>query len=99
MKVLFVASEAVPFCRTGGLADVAGILPLELKAAHHDVRLILPKYRVVNAAEHGLRRLDSTLRVPIGDAVESVGLWEGRLAGKVPVYFVEAPKFFDREGV
>ena len=99
MKILFVAGEAVPFCKTGGLADVAGALPPALKVARHDIRLVLPKYRAVNAAEHGLKRLDVTLRVPIGDAVESAGLWEGRLGGKVPVYFIEAPKFFDREGL
>ena len=43
-KILFVASEAVPFIKTGGLADVMGALPKELAAKGMDVRLVIPKY-------------------------------------------------------
>lgn len=44
LKVLYVASEAVPFVKTGGLADVAGSLPKELKQKGVDVRVVIPKY-------------------------------------------------------
>ena len=44
MKILFAASEAVPFIKTGGLADVIGSLPKELTRQGLDVRVILPKY-------------------------------------------------------
>ena len=44
MKVLYVVSEAVPFIKTGGLADVAGSLPKALVAEGIDARVILPKY-------------------------------------------------------
>ncbi|MBE4908415.1 glycogen synthase GlgA [Bacillus luteolus] len=44
MKVLFVVSECVPFIKSGGLADVAGALPKELKNLGTDVRIMLPKY-------------------------------------------------------
>lgn len=47
MKVLFAASEAVPFAKTGGLADVAGTLPGELAKLGADVRLIMPKYKSI----------------------------------------------------
>jgi len=47
IKVLFAASEAVPFAKTGGLADVAGTLPRELVKLGADVRLIIPKYRSI----------------------------------------------------
>jgi len=47
LKVLFVASEAVPFAKTGGLADVAGSLPLALEELGVDVRIIMPKYSSV----------------------------------------------------
>lgn len=43
-KVLFVTSEAVPFIKTGGLADVAGSLPQYFDKTKYDVRIILPKY-------------------------------------------------------
>lgn len=49
MKILFCSSEAVPFAKTGGLADVAGSLPLYLKKLKTDVRVCLPKYKCVKA--------------------------------------------------
>ena len=47
IKVLFAASEAVPYAKTGGLADVAGTLPKELIKLGADVRLIMPKYKSI----------------------------------------------------
>lgn len=44
VRVLFVASEGVPFVKTGGLADVIGSLPKELRKQGLDVRVMLPKY-------------------------------------------------------
>ena len=57
MKVLYVASEAVPFAKTGGLADVAGTLPQALKEEGVEVRVVMPKYgkiapEIRNAMEH-----------------------------------------------
>lgn len=45
MKILFVASEAMPFVRSGGLGDVAGALPKALNAQGHDCRVIIPFYK------------------------------------------------------
>jgi starch synthase len=78
LKVLFVASECVPFAKTGGLADVVGALPLALSAGGHDVRVVIPAYRAVKGylarqaeragadARPAPRRLDAPLGVPLG---------------------------------
>ena len=47
MKVLYVASEAVPFAKTGGLADVAGSLPTALHEDGVDIRVIMPKFGII----------------------------------------------------
>ena len=46
-KILFATSEAVPFVKTGGLADVAGSLPKAFNKDEFDVRVIMPKYRLI----------------------------------------------------
>src|SRR4051812_31473183 len=66
MKILFAASECVPFCKTGGLADVIGALPKELRKKRHDVRVILPKYKSIRGQEFNLKETGKSVRVPIG---------------------------------
>lgn len=63
LNILLVASEAVPFAKTGGLADVAGTLPLELARLGHRVSLIIPGYSTIDASAHGLTPC-SRLSVP-----------------------------------
>ena len=46
-KILFAASEAVPFIKTGGLADVVGSLPKNFTKEEFDVRVVLPKYACI----------------------------------------------------
>lgn len=70
MRVLFVASEATPFAKTGGLADVAGALPTALARLGCDITLVIPAYRdaLVQAAAHGLpiEPVGPVFDVPIG---------------------------------
>jgi starch synthase len=65
MKVLFAASEAAPFAATGGLADVAGSLPIALASLGHDVRVVMPRYRQVDRQAYDLMHV-ATFPVPIG---------------------------------
>ncbi|MEK7851845.1 MAG: glycogen/starch synthase, partial [Deltaproteobacteria bacterium] len=65
MRVLMASPEAVPFAKTGGLADVAGALPKALKGMGIDVGLVLPKYRSVDEKKLKLRDTGITIKVPI----------------------------------
>jgi starch synthase len=85
MKVLFAASEAVPFVKTGGLADVSGALPAALKDLGVDVRVFLPFYN---------RLVDEKARL-----IECApGIYEAEVNG-VRFYFIRNDAYFDREGL
>ena len=47
MKIVVCASEVVPFAKTGGLADVAGALPLALENLGHEVIIVMPRYKAI----------------------------------------------------
>jgi starch synthase len=99
MKLLFAASECVPFVKVGGLADVVGALPKFLSARGHDVRIIIPKYRKIDEQKHQLKKLPYRLLIPVGGNYEIATIMEGRIDGKIPVYFIENKRYFDRAEV
>ncbi len=97
MRVAILSSEAVPFAKTGGLADVAGALPKALRKQDVDARVILPLYQQIDR-----NLLD-------GPVLEGVPVeWRGGIrptrihqsnAAGAPAYLVEAPEFFDRPSI
>ncbi len=95
LKVLFVASEVAPFRKTGGLADVAGVLPRSLRQRGIDVRVVMPLYQGI--PWHSLEKLEGTLSVPMYHGVDRAGVRLGTIPGSdVPIYFIEYNRFFDR---
>lgn len=94
-----MASEVEPFAKTGGLADVAGALPAALAGLGHDVRILMPKYREVEARAGELRTVVPQLRIPLGDRQAEGALLEGRTSTDVPVYFLGQDHYYDREGL
>ena len=98
MRVLLASSEVAPFAKTGGLADVAGALPKALRALGHDIRVVLPKYRAVDATKYGLRQILPKLPVPIAGTVETASVWEAG-AASVPTYLIEQDEYYDRDGL
>jgi len=68
LKVWFLASEVVPFAKTGGLADVAGSLPASLKDLGVDVSVGLPFYRMTKNGNYKTEEVLNGLEVPLGEA-------------------------------
>jgi len=95
-KILFVASEAHPLIKTGGLGDVAGSLPPALKALRKDIRLIMPAYCDALARAS---KLKIVAPVEMPGIYGPVRLWEGQLPETtVKVWLVDSPYHFDRPG-
>lgn len=96
MRILMVASEATPFSKTGGLADVIGALPAALKQLGHEVAVITPAYRS-NHYPGPVREVYRNLHIAIerGFNVDIHQVIER----DVPFYFVDCPPLFDRAGL
>jgi starch synthase len=97
LKILFAVSECVPLIKTGGLGDVAGALPIELRRRGHDVRVLMPRYR--STTSYPAVRHSGALAVPSADGERWCAVWEARLPGDVPAYLLEHDVLYDRDGV
>ncbi len=95
-KVLMVASEANPFAKTGGLADVVGALSPTLHAHGEEVAILMPRYRGISI--HGLPRVYEDLRVWFGPNCHTSHLYRAEERG-VPYYLLDCPPLFDRDGL
>ena len=96
LKVLFLSPEAVPFAKTGGLADVAGSLPEALKRQGADVRMVLPLYTMVRQGDFEMSLVTDDLEIPLGDEKLVVKVMETQTKEKVPVYLIERGDLYDR---
>ncbi|HAH21894.1 MAG: starch synthase [Omnitrophica WOR_2 bacterium GWF2_43_52] len=86
MKVLFCASEVFPFAKTGGLADVAGALPVALEKQGVEVRIVLPKYKTVTPQKSRVTGAKGDIEiVTIGKDIQ--------------VYLIKNDAYFNREGL
>ena len=83
MKILLAASEAVPFAKTGGLADVAGALTLALEKLGNEVILVMPRYKIVTSDKSQV-----TSRKPYSI-----------IGKNIKVYFIENDAYFNRDGL
>jgi starch synthase len=101
LRILFVASECEPFIKTGGLADVLGALPRVLHSMGHDVRIVIPRYSRIDGAAHRLLPLMPEIKVRYGPHtfVGSVLRCDFPHTRKMPVYFIDEPHFFGRDGI
>ena len=86
MKIVMAASEVVPFAKTGGLADVAGALPLALEELGAEVIIIMPAYKALKCSKSKIQNLNA------GVSYSSIGK-------NIKVYFIENEAFFFRDGL
>lgn len=98
MRVLFVASEASPFIKSGGLGDVAGALPKAMAKKGADVRVVIPKYKDINWEVKDKLRFVKWFNVRVGWREEFCGVWEGFFNG-VTYYLLDNERYFYRDGL
>jgi starch synthase len=97
VKILFATTEAVPFCKTGGLGDVCGSLPQELAKLGHQPVIVMPAFRQALSSGRRIEPTGARFEIPIGRKSVPGTLLRGTLPGdKVPVYFVHQPQYYDR---
>ena len=95
MKVLFLTSEAVPFIKTGGLADVAGSLPKELKNAGVDIRVVLPLYGTIDQTYRSQMEKITEFYVDLDWKHQYTGVYQ-LVFDNVTYYFLDNMEYFDR---
>ncbi len=86
MKIAICASEVVPFAKTGGLADVAGALPLELELLNQEVIIIMPRYKAIQEPKFSIQRLKLDISYSV-------------IGKNIKVYFIENDQYFKRDGL
>ena len=98
MKILMAASEATPYAKTGGLADVLGALPFALTARGEEVAVTLPLYRSAAPFAKSAERVYDGMRVTLGAKTHDVVI-RGLTERGVRFFFVDCPPLFDRDGL
>jgi starch synthase len=95
LRILFAASEGLPFSKTGGLADVIEGLPKALAALGHEVAVALPRYRGTKSSTVVM----PSLTIPLGDHLRFPSIADGSILNGVRYFFIDDPGYFDRDGI
>jgi starch synthase len=95
VRILFVASEGLPFSKTGGLADVVEALPKALVKQGHEVAVVLPRYRGTPNDAAVLK----SVTIPMGGRLRFPSIGGGGFVHGVQYFFVEDSEYFDRDGI
>jgi len=97
MHIGFVASECVPFSKTGGLADVVGALPRAVAGLGHQVSLYLPRYRQTKLTDP--QTVVRSITVPFDDRYRFCSVVNAGNHSGIRFYFIDYPPFFDRDAL
>jgi starch synthase len=101
-KVLFVAGEVAPMAKVGGLADVIGALPKALKKLGVDVKIVIPKYGIIDEKKYPLKKIAGEIKIPFYNQEELVNIYSTFLPetqNQVEVYLVENLKYLSKGNV
>jgi starch synthase len=102
MKIAFVSSEVFPYAKTGGLADVAGSLPIELAKLGHEVKVFMPNYNSIDHNKYFINRREDIAEFPVrvGGWDRSVKLYNSFLPNSnVEIIFIDHPYYFHRNKI
>ncbi len=99
LRILMVASECVPFAKTGGLGDVIGALPVFLKKQGHDVRVVIPMYSFIDRKKFDITVVIDKMSVQMGNDHIIFSVCQAMLNETVPVYFIDYEPFFGRPNI
>ena len=98
MKVLYVASEALPFMASGGLGDVAGSLPVALRKRLIGCRVVMPLYDGIKQEFKDQMKFITSISVPVSWRRQYCGIFEAKANGVI-YYFLDNQYYFKRDGI
>ena len=98
MKVLYAASEALPFMASGGLADVAGSLPQALRRRLVGARVVMPLYGGIPQEMRENMQFITHITVPVAWRRQYCGIFEAKYGG-VTYYLLDNEYYFKRDGI
>lgn len=101
MNIVYLTTEAVPFAKTGGLADVCGTLPASVASLGHRACIIMPAFRSIRESGIPIASTDISFAIPMsGQKLVGCRLLTSTLPDSdVPVWFLDQPQYFDRESL
>jgi len=99
MKIAFAASEVYPFAKTGGLADVAGALPIDIAKLGNEVKVFMPKYNFVDDDKYDIKYCWDIGEIPVrvNGTIRFMHLHQAKLPdSNVEINFIDCPHYFFR---
>lgn len=100
LKILIVAAELTPLAKVGGLADVIGALPKALNELGQDVRIVIPKYGIIEEKKYKLKKVTSEITIPFEGTEEVINLYQTTLPNSaVSIYLIDHSKYLGQDGV
>lgn len=97
LKIVIVASEAAPYAKTGGMADVCGALPLELARQGHQVLLVVPFYKCIRKKRHGIRKTKNSVSLPLAGKEVFGTILTKKINPQFRLFFIANDDYYNRD--